>query len=147
MDRTFLRDWTTTLAVEFPVIALPTGYARGILLRMARKRVKRRTTVSRTAVNRDKPDRWKADIAASVDMYNDWFMRFAPKAFRTTRVKTTGDVKLALRTVDNLTRIEPARLRLHPEILPTLRMCTGPPLAVDRVIVLAHVPAGFVKSL
>ena len=31
-------------------------------------------------VNRDKPDRWKEDIAKSVDMYNEWFMRFAPKA-------------------------------------------------------------------
>jgi len=31
------------------------------------------------AVNRDKPDRWKRDIAQSVDMYNDWFMHFAPK--------------------------------------------------------------------
>ena len=29
------------------------------------------------AVNRDKPDRWKADIEQSVDMYNDWFIRFA----------------------------------------------------------------------
>lgn len=25
------------------------------------------------AVNRDKPDRWKADVAQSVDMYNTWF--------------------------------------------------------------------------
>ena len=40
------------------------------------------------AVNRDKPDRWKQDIAQSVDMYNDWFMRFAPEAYRTTRVQT-----------------------------------------------------------
>ena len=31
-------------------------------------------------VNRDKPDRWKQDIARSVDMYNDWFLRFAPAA-------------------------------------------------------------------
>jgi hypothetical protein len=30
------------------------------------------------AVNLDKPARWKADIAKSVDMYNDWFMTFAP---------------------------------------------------------------------
>ena len=29
------------------------------------------------AVNRDKPDRWKADIVQSVDMYNNWFVRFA----------------------------------------------------------------------
>jgi len=31
------------------------------------------------AVNSDKPGRWKADIARSVDLYNDWFMKFAPK--------------------------------------------------------------------
>jgi hypothetical protein len=34
------------------------------------------------AVNRDKPGRWKTDVAASVDMYNEWFMKFAPKALR-----------------------------------------------------------------
>ena len=31
------------------------------------------------SVNRDKPDRWKDDIAASVDMYNEWFVEFAPR--------------------------------------------------------------------
>ncbi|HEX9922745.1 MAG TPA: XamI family restriction endonuclease, partial [Anaerolineae bacterium] len=36
------------------------------------------------AVNLDKPQRWKLDIAASVDFYNHWFMRFAPKAYRDT---------------------------------------------------------------
>lgn len=41
------------------------------------------------AVNQDKPGRWKADVARSVDMYNDWFMKFAPKAFRETRIQTT----------------------------------------------------------
>ena len=30
-------------------------------------------------INRDKPDLWKEDIARSVDMYNEWFMNFAPK--------------------------------------------------------------------
>ena len=35
-------------------------------------------------VSLDKPQNWKADIAQSVDMYNDWFMKFAPKAFRDT---------------------------------------------------------------
>ena len=37
-------------------------------------------------VNLDKPHLWKADIGLSVDMYNDWFMRFAPAAFRETRI-------------------------------------------------------------
>ncbi len=45
-------------------------------------------------VNLDKPARWKADIAQSVDMYNDWFMK----------------------------RINPAIICEHPDILPTLRM-------------------------
>lgn len=54
------------------------------------------------AVNRDKPDLWKSDVARSVDMYNTWFLEFAPEAFRTTRVKTTQDVEHALRQTDLL---------------------------------------------
>jgi len=32
-------------------------------------------------LNADKPRLWKGDIAASVDQFNEWFMRFAPEAF------------------------------------------------------------------
>lgn len=99
------------------------------------------------AVNRDKPDKWKSDIAQSVDMYNDWFMRFAPKAFRDTRIQTTKDVVATLRSTGNMTDIKPATMRKHPEILPTLRMSTCPPLAVDRLIGLAGVPSNLVKSM
>lgn len=99
------------------------------------------------AVNRDKPDRWKADIARSVDMYNDWFMKFAPRAFRETRVQTTKDVEATLQSTENLTNIRPATMRAHPEILPTLRMATCPPLAVDRLIGLAGVPSTLVKRM
>jgi hypothetical protein len=98
-------------------------------------------------VNLDKPQQWKADVAASVDMYNSWFMRFAPDAFRTTRVQTTQDVEAALAVTGNLTHIQPAILRSNPEILPTLRMSTCPPLAVDRLIGLAGVSPGLVKSM
>jgi hypothetical protein len=41
------------------------------------------------AANLDKSNRWKTGISQSVDMYNDWFMKFAPSAFRTTRIQTT----------------------------------------------------------
>jgi len=58
-------------------------------------------------VNRDKPDRWKSDISRSVDMYNDWFMHFAPEAYRTVRVQTTKDVEKALRATNNLANIGP----------------------------------------
>lgn len=99
------------------------------------------------AVNLDKPQQWKADVAASVDMYNDWFMRFAPQAFRATRIQATKDVEEALRASGNLTDIKPALLRKHPEILPTLRMSTCPPLAVDRLIGLAGVSPNLVKCM
>lgn len=98
-------------------------------------------------VNLDKPHLWKADVALSVDMYNDWFMRFAPQAFRSTRLQTTNDVEAALRATGNLTNVQPALLRAHPEILPTLRMSTCPPLAVDRLIGLAGVSPNVVKCM
>lgn len=99
------------------------------------------------AVNRDKPDLWKSDVVQSVDMYNNWFLEFAPEAFRTTRVKTTHDVEHALRQTDLLRNVRPDILRQQPEVLPTLRMSTCPPLAVDRLIGLANVPANLVKMI
>ena len=98
-------------------------------------------------VNLDKPHRWKDDVALSVDMYNEWFMAFAPLAFRTTRIRSTEDVETALQATANLTNIQPAMLRNHPEFLPTLRMSTCPPLAVDRLIGLAGVSSSMVKRM
>lgn len=98
-------------------------------------------------VNLNKPQHWKADIAQSVDMYNDWFMKFAPDAFRTTRIETTKHVEAALHDTANLTDIQPETIRRHPEILPTLRMSTCPPLAVDRLIGLASVSPSMVKRM
>src|SRR5262245_38880629 len=98
-------------------------------------------------VNLDKPQQWKSDIAQSVDMYNDWFMQFAPKAFRETRVATTKDVEATLRATENMANIKPIILRKHPEVLPTLRMSTCPPIAVDRLIGLAGVSSALVKTM
>lgn len=98
-------------------------------------------------VNLDKPLLWKEDIARSVDMYNDWFLNFAPDAFRATRSQTTKAVEATLKATDNLTNIRPEILRLHPEVLPTLRMSTCPPIAVDRLIGLAKVPSSLVARM
>ena len=76
------------------------------------------------AINLDKPNLWKEDIAKSVDMYNDWFLKFAPKAFRKTRIQTTKDVEATLKATDNLKNVAPTVLRRHPEALSTLRMST-----------------------
>ena len=99
------------------------------------------------AVNRDKPDRWKRDVAQSVDMYNRWFVQFAPEAYRTTRVQTTRDVETTLRETNNLADIGVALLKAKPGVLPTLRMATCPPLAVDRLVGLADVSKNLVARM
>ncbi len=99
------------------------------------------------AVNKDKTDRWKEDIRQSVDMYNDWFMRMAPEAYQTTRVQTTRDVEETLKATKNLTYIGVDLLRAKPSVLPSLRMSTCPPLAVDRLIGLAGVSENLVKVM
>jgi hypothetical protein len=103
--------------------------------------------MQRNRINANKPHLWKADIAASVDQFNRWFMQFAPQAFRSTRVKTTENVKAALIATRDLRAIDAATLRAHPSALPTLRMCTAPPLAVDRLIGLASANKSLIGSM
>ena len=98
-------------------------------------------------INADKPHLWKADIAASVDQFNQWFMCFAPDAFRSTRIKTTEHVKSALIATKDLRSIDAATLKDNPSALSTLRMCTAPPLAVDRLIGLADVNKNLVGRM
>lgn len=89
--------------------------------------------------NADKVNKWKTDSLQSVDMYNDWFIRFAPLTYRETRAQTTRDVENALKWTNNLTNIEPDLLRAYPGILSMLRMTTAPPIARDRLIGLTGV--------
>ena len=99
------------------------------------------------AINRSNPDRWKEDIAQSVDLYNSWFMEFAPKAFRETRLSTVTRVEQALDATANLTVISSELLKKHPEVLPILRMSTCPPIARDRLIGLSGVSKTLVESM
>ena len=98
-------------------------------------------------VNMDKPQLWKADVVQSVDFYNEWFMQFAPKAYRETRRETTSQVEFALDKTENLTDISPETLMKHPEILPILRMATAPPIARDRLIGLASISPSLVRNM
>ncbi len=99
------------------------------------------------SINADKPHRWKADIAASVDLFNKWFLAFAPKAYRETRLETTKQVESGLLLTRDLTAITPEVLNEHPGILPILRMATCPPLARDRLVGLADANKSLVLSL
>ena len=62
-------------------------------------------------------------------------------------MQATKDVEAALRASSNLADIKPTLLKQHPEILPTLRMSTCPPLAVDRLIGLSGVSPNLVKRM
>jgi hypothetical protein len=99
------------------------------------------------AINADKPHLWKADTRASVDQFNQWFLKFAPKAYRDTRKKTVERVKTGLCLTKDLTTITPEVLQAHSKILPTLRMSMCPPLARDRLIGLADTSKSLVGSL
>lgn len=98
-------------------------------------------------VNLDKPQNWKADILLSVDLYNTWFLRFAPKTYRDTRVLVTNHVEAMLQRTNNLRNITTKELRDHPSILPALRMSTAPPIARDRLIGLAGVSKPVVETM
>ena len=94
-------------------------------------------------VNLDKPQLWKADVAKSVDQYNEWFLNFAPQTYRDTRVTVTEEVEAMLKRTKNLRSITYQELTTHPGILFALRMLTAPPIARDRLVGLA----GISKSL
>ena len=98
-------------------------------------------------VNANKPERWKADIAQSVDLYNTWFMQFAPEAYRTERVTATQAVEDALQATDYLRNIQPALMRQSPVVLKMLRMATAPPIARDRLSGLANVSKSLIKTM
>jgi hypothetical protein len=98
-------------------------------------------------INADKPHLWKADTRASVDQFNQWFMKFAPDAYRDTRKKTIERVEQGLKLTKDLTTIGPDVLKANPGILPTLRMSSCPPLDRDRLIGVADSTKNFVGCL
>lgn len=98
-------------------------------------------------INSDKLHLWKADIAQSIDFYNDWFLRFAPATYRKQRVIRTKEVLEAFEKTANLTKVTPDVLRESPGLLPILRMATAPPLARDRLIGLAYLNKAMVGAM
>lgn len=98
-------------------------------------------------INADKPRLWKEDVAKSIDLFNNWFLDFAPITYQQERIKATQEVKDALLKADDLLSLTPQILQQHPGILPILRMCTAPPLARDRLIGLSQVGKSLVQTM
>ena len=99
------------------------------------------------SVNLDKPHLWKNDVIASVDLYNRWFLNFAPQAYRDKRSETSGTVEDVFSITSNMADISCSILKDNPQILPILRMSTVPPIARDRLIGLAGVSPSLVKNM
>ncbi len=98
-------------------------------------------------VNLDQPGKWKKDIAQSVDLYNQWFLNFAPQTYREERLRATEYVQTMLQRTNLLKGLSLEHLRNAPAILAALRMSTAPPIARDRLVGLANVPKSLVNSM
>lgn len=98
-------------------------------------------------INSDKPSLWKADTLESIDFYNDWFLRFAPIAFRQQRTIQTASVARAFELTRGLRTLAPDLLKENPEVLPMLRMTAAPPLARDRLVGLAYTTKNLVLTM
>jgi len=86
-------------------------------------------------------------LCKSGECQNKWFVSFAPKAYRDTRIATTKQVEEAFKRTENLTNIRPEILQSHPSILSILRMTTCPPLARDRLIGLSKTSPNLVENM
>lgn len=98
-------------------------------------------------INSNKIDEWKKDVALSVDFYNNWFLTFAPQAYRDTRANTAATVLDALEKTNYLRNISADTLFNNPSIISILRMATRPPVARDRLIGLSGVLPHLVLSM
>ena len=97
-------------------------------------------------LNRNKVDHWKADSAASVDFYNNWFLDFAPRAFREARRKSERIVESAFSELEAADMLSGNLLAARPRLMTVLRMMTCPPIARDRLAGLASVAPSAVKN-
>src|ERR1700721_4644115 len=73
-------------------------------------------------INADKPHLWKADTRASVDQFNQWFVLFAPKAYRDTRKgsprrtrRFQQELRIQSRTGQGSTTLVRASIRRAPD--------------------------------
>lgn len=98
-------------------------------------------------LNADKPYRWNTDTQQSVLQYNDWFMKFAPKAFQDEMICSRKKVDDFFALTQAVTTLSPQLIIENPSFLGMLRMFCSPPLARDRLAGLSGVSRSLVKQL
>ena len=102
--------------------------------------------MTKTTLNNHRTELWKADVTASIDFYNNWFMHFAPQTYIAERNEATKKVEEALKITNDLQSITSKVLQEHPSLLHILRMLTAPPIARDRLAGLAYITKNNVET-
>lgn len=96
-------------------------------------------------INRNKTEFWKSDVEKSVDLYNRWFLEFAPDTYRQERKLTAKRVRKAFKVLSDGMCLTAKALDRAPEMLTILRQMTCPTLARERLSGLARVSKGVVE--
>jgi len=99
------------------------------------------------AINNTRIKSWKRDVILSVDYYNEWFLKFAPDAYRRARNEAIDKVDAVLVKTQSFSAITEDILKDNPEILAVLRMATAPPIARERLVGLAGVSKHLVETM
>lgn len=53
------------------------------------------------SINRNRTEFWKSDVEKSVDLYNRWFLEFAPDTYRRERELTAKSVRQAFKVLSD----------------------------------------------
>lgn len=99
------------------------------------------------SINKNKTERWKADVQKSVSFYNEWFLSFAPDTYINARTKAINEVENAFRKSDCFNNLSIDMLKTAPETISILRLATTPPLARDRLIGLADISSNLIGKM
>ena len=99
------------------------------------------------SINKNKTERWKADVQKSVLFYNEWFLNFAPDTYVDARKKAIDKVENAFQKTECFNRLSIDMLKTAPEAITTLRLATTPPLARDRLIGLADINSNLIEKM
>lgn len=101
----------------------------------------------RPGINCQQFETWTADIKTSIAMFNAWFVQVAPQAYLDSKVLADQDVANLFTATSEMRNITPAVIKNDPSIIATLRMCTAPPIARDRLAGLTGAPPSLLNSL
>ena len=97
-------------------------------------------------INRNNSDQWKEDTCRSVEMYNEWFLGFAPATYISEREKAKRQVANTMKLTNNF-HLNKENLLAHPGTISILRMVTAPPIARDRLAGLSGVGKSVISRM